>query len=75
MCRALRPKFMDEVNRLGLKENEDYEFVDATEREDLAGEYGVRNIPTLVFLKDGDVIGRSCGVMAHNDIKKYYGND
>lgn len=71
MCRVLKPRFEEVINRLHLKEGTDYEYIDASECEDLVAKYGVRNVPTLVFLSDGEIIGKSCGVEAYKDIEKY----
>ncbi|MBO4670887.1 MAG: thioredoxin [Bacteroidales bacterium] len=36
--------------------------------EDIAVRFGVRNIPTLVFVKDGEVVDRTVGVLPKQDI-------
>ena len=36
---------------------------DVEESEDLAAEFGIRNIPTVVFLKDGQVVDKLVGAM------------
>lgn len=71
MCHAMQPKFKDECERLGLIEGQDYEYVDADDRDDLILEYNVRNLPTLIFLLDNQVIGRHTGVTAWEQIKDY----
>jgi len=38
------------------------------ECEDLSGQFGVRNIPTLVFIKNGEVVDRTVGVVSKQDI-------
>ena len=37
--------------------------------EDIAVRFGVRNIPTLVFVKNGEVVDRSVGVVPKQDLK------
>ncbi len=37
--------------------------------EDVAMRFGVRNIPTLVFIKNGEVVDRSVGVVPKQDLK------
>lgn len=34
---------------------------DVDENSDLPGEYGIRNIPTVLFIKDGEVVDRQVG--------------
>ncbi len=34
---------------------------DVEENEDLAAEYGIRNIPTILFFKHGEVVGKMVG--------------
>jgi len=36
--------------------------------EDISMKYGIRNIPTLVFIKDGEVVDRTVGVVSKQDI-------
>ena len=36
--------------------------------EDIAMRFGVRNIPTLVFVKDGEVVDRTVGVQSKQDL-------
>ncbi len=36
--------------------------------EDVAVEYGIRNIPTLLFFKDGQVVDRKVGVISKQEI-------
>ena len=35
---------------------------------DIAADYGIRSIPTLIFLKDGQVVERSVGVRSKEDL-------
>ncbi len=34
---------------------------DVDENSDLPGEFGVRNIPTILFIKDGEVVAKQVG--------------
>ena len=40
--------------------------VDTDENQDLAGQFGVMSIPTVIFFKDGQEIDRKVGVMPAN---------
>ncbi|MBQ2229725.1 MAG: thiol reductase thioredoxin, partial [Bacteroidales bacterium] len=37
--------------------------------EDIAAQFGVRNIPTLVFVKNGVVVDRTVGVMPKQELE------
>lgn len=71
MCHAMQPKFEAECERLGLIEDQDYEFINADEREELVLEYNVRNLPTQLFLNDNEVMGRESGPTSWEYIKEY----
>ena len=66
-CRMLSP-LVDQIA-------EEYEGravigkINIDEEGDLAGRYGVMSIPTLILFKDGDVAGKSVGVVAKDRIK------
>ncbi len=40
--------------------------VDVDANQEFAAKYGVRNIPTVLVFKDGEVVGRQVGVAAKN---------
>lgn len=42
---------------------------DVEECEDAVAKFGVRNIPTLVFIKDGALVDKSVGAVSKNVIK------
>ncbi|MBR4826535.1 MAG: thioredoxin [Bacteroidales bacterium] len=37
--------------------------------EDIAARFGIRNIPTLVFVKNGEIVDRTVGVVPKSDLK------
>ncbi|HLS11851.1 MAG TPA: thioredoxin [Flavobacteriaceae bacterium] len=63
-CRMVGP-IIDELSK-------DYEGkavvgkVDVDANQEFAAKYGVRNIPTVLVFKDGEVVGRQVGVAAKN---------
>ena len=64
-CKVMNPiinSLMEEYN----KDGSDVEIKksDIDEETDLVEEYGIRSIPTLVFLKDGEEAGRLVGVQS-----------
>lgn len=58
-CKAIGP-IVDELSQ-------EYEGqavigkVNVDENPDISGKYGVRNIPTLLFIKDGEVVDKQVG--------------
>ncbi|MGB3590474.1 MAG: thioredoxin [Nonlabens sp.] len=40
--------------------------MDVDANQEFAAKYGVRNIPTVLIFKDGEVVGRQVGVAAKN---------
>ena len=69
-CRAIAP-FVAE-----LAEEYDGKVVvgkcDVEENDDLAAAYGVRNIPTLLFIKNGEVVDRLVGGQSKSAIQKKF---
>ncbi len=43
---------------------------DVEENDDLAMEFGVRNIPTLLFIKNGEVVDKHVGAIKKSDLEK-----
>jgi len=67
-CRAISP-LIDEIA-------DEYEGklkvckVDVDNAQNVAAEYGVRSIPTLIFIKNGEEIDRIIGVVSKPDLTK-----
>jgi thioredoxin 1 len=67
-CRAISP-MIDEIAN-------EYEGklkvckVDVDTAQDVAAEYGIRSIPTLVFVKNGEEVDRIIGVVSKPDLIK-----
>jgi len=76
-CMAFKPTF-EEVS----KDSPDITFGKVNTEEPangmLATQYGIRGIPTVVFLKDGEEVGRFSGAypkeMFKKEIEKHFGN-
>ena len=45
--------------------------VDIEEDQDLAKQYGIRSVPTMVLLKDGVEVGRKTGVLMADKIEEF----
>jgi len=69
-CRMLKPA----MNALTEKYNIEGSAikitdVDVDKEADTAKQYNVRNIPTMVFLKDGEEVSRKVGVIGEKEIE------
>ena len=42
---------------------------DIEEADDLTMEYGIRNVPTVIFIKDGKVVERFVGYKSKSDVQ------
>jgi thioredoxin 1 len=47
----------------------DFEKIDVDESPDVAQEYGVRSVPTIVVEKDGEVVEKFIGLTQANEIE------
>jgi thioredoxin 1 len=45
--------------------------VDVENNRDLASQFKIKNIPTLVFFKDGKEWDRLSGIKSRNELRKY----
>jgi thioredoxin 1 len=60
-CRAMAPQF---EKAAGLRPNYRFAKVDVDAEPGLAGRFGIRSIPTLMVLRDGEPLAAQAGVMA-----------
>ncbi len=67
-CKQLSP-IVEELS-IDLSPNVMIGKMDADENMDFVKSLGVRNIPTLLFFKDGEIIERSTGLKTKMEISK-----
>lgn len=67
-CKQMKPIF-ESVS----EEMEDINFgsVDIEDEQELAGEHGVRSIPTFLVMKDGEIVDRSMGAMPEDQFSSW----
>jgi thioredoxin 1 len=64
-CKAMMPT----INRLSETALFEVEKIDVDENPDMASKYGIRGIPTLVFVNDaGEILWRKSGVHTEQQI-------
>jgi len=49
-----------------------YEKIDVDNNQDLSIQYGVRNIPTLILVENGETVGRLTGLQPKDQILEFY---
>jgi len=57
-----------------LKDVEGITNVDIDQQKDLAIEHNVRSVPTIIFLKDGEQVERTTGVITLNKYNEIINN-
>ena len=65
----MKPKFYDKCREVGMP----FEVVDVEDEDGVIRsiKYGVRNVPTLVFMRGGKEIGRAKGNESYKAIDRY----
>lgn len=67
-CQMLAP-ILDELS--GKVDSVDFYNVDVDENPDLAREFRIMNIPAVVALKDGQIVGQQIGFVPKEDLKNF----
>lgn len=49
-----------------------YEKINVDNNQDLSIQYGVRNIPTLILVENGEAVGRLTGLQQKDAILEFY---
>ena len=65
-CRTLGP-IME-----SLSGQINYEKIDVDNNQDLPIKYGIRNVPTLVLVENGEAVGKLVGVQSKETILNFY---
>lgn len=66
-CKMFKPK-MEALKAEGLP----IQFIDVDQQPDMAQQYGIRNVPTTIFLNGGTETNRAIGVKSKDEIKSLY---
>ena len=67
-CRMVAPIFEELANEYDGKVT--IGKCDVEEADDIAAEFGIRNIPTIVFMKDGKIIDKIVGAASKSKIEE-----
>ena len=66
-CKMFKPK-MEALKAEGLP----IQFIDVDQQPDMAQQYGIRNVPTIVFVNGGAETNRVIGVKSKEEIRGLY---
>lgn len=68
-CAKMKPKFFETCKELGVA----FELVDVEEPDGVERsiKHQVRNVPTIVFMKNGKEVGRAKGNESYKFVKNY----
>jgi thioredoxin 1 len=68
-CEKTKPYFIETCKQYGMR----YEVLDVEDNDGLkmSVKYGVRNVPTILFLNDSKEVGRACGNNGYLEIRNY----
>lgn len=65
-CHSFTPT-MENISRQAI-----VNFVDVENDPQLVAEYGVQSVPTLIFLKNGQMLDKKVGVMSEQQVLNIY---
>ena len=67
-CKMIAP-FIEELAE-GYKDTVNIGKCDVDENDELPGQFGVRNIPTVLFIKNGEVVDKQVGATTKAALKE-----
>ena len=65
-CKKFKPVMEQVSQHIPVK------FVNVDENPQLSAQYNIRSIPTLVFLKNGQEVDKSIGVLTETQVKEKF---
>ena len=65
-CRNFKPIMENVSNSIPVR------FINVDENPQLATQYNIRSIPTLIFLKDGQEVNKKPGVLSESQVKELW---
>lgn len=66
-CQYMKPIFEQLHNELG--DTHKFVTLNVDESRDLAIEFGITSVPTFIFMKGKEVLGKETGYMSKDDLK------
>jgi thioredoxin 1 len=56
------------VDKVMSETGTNYQKIDVDNNRDMAAQYGIMGVPTLVFERDGVVVNRRTGMVSYNEL-------
>ena len=56
------------VDKVMSETGTNYQKIDVDNNRDMAAQYGIMGVPTLVFERDGVVVNRKTGMVSYNEL-------
>ena len=56
------------VDKVMSETGTNYQKIDVVNNRDMAAQYGIMGVPTLVFERDGVVVNRRTGMVSYNEL-------
>ena len=66
-CKTLKPKVEEECKTRGIA----LQIVDVEEEDGLCDIYGIKNVPTIILVKNGEIVARASGGGAWDEVRKH----
>jgi len=70
ICKAMSPFIHETADRYG--DEVDLVEVDVAADGTLAAQYSIRGVPTLIAVKDGDIVDRAVGARTPHQLSKFF---
>ncbi len=68
-CKMVAPVLEEVSNELAGKVK--FGKINVDENQNIAAQYGIRSIPTMMIFKDGDVVSQRVGAVSKGDMLKW----
>ena len=65
-CKSFRPTIESISREIPVR------FVDVDAEPQLVAEYGIRNVPTIVIVQDGQAINKASGVLTESQVRNLF---
>lgn len=63
-CKMFSPVF----DKVMMETGTNYQKIDVDNNRDMAAQYGIMSVPTLIFERDGVVVNKRTGVCSHKEL-------
>lgn len=68
-CKLFRPTFEGTLAEMGLNA----QIIDVDQQRDIATQYSISSVPTVLIVENGEVKKRNSGVMSKQQLRQFIG--